>query len=190
MVLLRRLRGMASTALLWAATWGIIGAAAYAVLGVRWTVGMGRSLSVGEVLPYVLSGALFLAVYGLLSGVAFAGVLMLLERRRSIQDLTIARIAAWGALGGIGVLLVNVALVYWVEGLVLSETLPVLLFMGLLGAGCAAGSLALARRTSEAEGHEEPLRQVPSSEPPLLNGRSPESPHLVERPAHSPEQRS
>lgn len=147
MTFLRRLRGIAGTALLWATTWGVVGAAAYAVLGVRWTLEWDRPLTVKEVMPYVLTGAIFLAVYGLLSGVAFAGVLMLVERRRGIRDLTLPRIAAWGALGGAAVLGVNLVLVYLLEGLVPGDTLPVLAIMGLLGAGCAAGSLALARRS-------------------------------------------
>ncbi|HEV2146890.1 MAG TPA: hypothetical protein VGR37_05790 [Longimicrobiaceae bacterium] len=145
MTFLRRLRGIASTALLWAATWGIVGTAAYAVLGVRWTLDAGRPLSVGEIAPYALTGTVFFAVYGLLGGASFAGVLLLVERR-GIQSLTFPRIAAWGGLGGIGVLLVNLVLVYLGEGVVLDDTLSALLVMGLLGAGCAAGSLALARR--------------------------------------------
>lgn len=149
MTVLRRLRGVFGSALLWATTWGIAGGLGYAVAGTKWTLEGGRPLSISAVVPYIATGVLFLALYGALSGAAFAVVLTLVERRRTIHNLSIRRIATWGALGGITVLLLNLLAVYLIEGRVPSDTLPVLLIMSLLGAGCAAGSLALARRAPE-----------------------------------------
>jgi len=184
MTLLRRLRGLVSTALLWALAWGIAGAAAYAVLGVRWTLQWDRPLTVAEVMPYVLTGAIFLAVYGFLSGAAFAGVLMWVERRRSIRDLTLPRIAAWGALGGVGVLLLNLVLVLLTEdGMVPDDTVRVMTIMGVLGAACAAGSLALARRAPERDGAGD------ASGPSLLNAPGPDRPERAERRSRPPLER-
>lgn len=186
MNLLRRLRGVASTALLWAATWGLVGAAAYAVMGIPGALAEGRPLSVGALVPSVLIGALFLSVYGLLSGAAFAGVLMLAERGRGIQDLSIRRVATWGAVGGIGILSLNAALIYLQGGGIPNDMMPVLAIMGLLGAGCAAGSLALARRAPRPETREESSRGVLSGEQPLLNRHSRESEHGSGSPARAP----
>ena len=191
MTFLRRLRGVTSTALLWAATWGLVGTAAYAVLGVRWTLDLSRPLSVSEVLPYALTGALFLTIYGLLSGAAFAGVLMLSERGRRVQDLSTRRVAAWGALGGIGILSLNAAVIYLSEGgRIPSDMIPVLIIVGMLGAGCAAGSLVLARRAPRPESGDETSRGALSSEQPRLNGRSHEAVHAAAPPVRATVERS
>lgn len=144
---LRRLRGAVITSLLWAIAWGSAGAMAYAVLEIRRALRQGPPFSFNYVLPHAVIGAVFLALYGFLSGAAFSTVLALLERRRKLEDLSMRRVTAWGALGGMGILVLNVVLMLLFEdGPMPDDAVPVLIIMGILGAGCAAGSLALARR--------------------------------------------
>lgn len=147
MRLARRLRGIAASSLLWTIVWGFAGAVVYAIAGISWTTRAGDPLTLRAVLQYAPIGALFFGTYGMLSGAAFAVILALVERRRSLDDLSVRRVAAWGALGGIAILLLNVALILVVErGQVPNDFVPTLLGMSLLGAACAAGSLLLARR--------------------------------------------
>ncbi len=85
-------------------------------------------------------------VVGFIGGVTFSTVLGIAEGRRRFDEMSLWRFAGWGALGG---LLVPMLLLggFWSEG-------PEWLFVGvytLLGAGSAAGSLALARRADDRE---------------------------------------
>ncbi|MBV9772364.1 MAG: hypothetical protein JO040_00345 [Gemmatimonadetes bacterium] len=149
---LRRLRGIASTSLLWAVAWGLVGAPAYGVLEVYRNFQYGLPFSSDALLPHMVIGAVFLALYGFLSGGAFSTVLALVERRSKPEDLSMRRVTAWGALGGVGILLLNAVLMLLFEGSLPGDMIPVLVIMGTLGAGCAAGSLALARRAPDPKG--------------------------------------
>ena len=53
--------------------------------------------------PWIAVGAL----PGFVCGLLFSVVLAIAERRRSIHELSLARVAAWGAAGGLLVMLVN-----------------------------------------------------------------------------------
>ncbi len=78
---------------------------------------------------------------GFFAGLTFSGVLGLVEGRRSFDQMSIPRFAAWGGVGG----------VLFAGFFVLAASLGGEVFLGLsvvfalAGAGCAAGSLALAR---------------------------------------------
>ena len=150
MSFVRRLRGIATFSLLWAIVWGFAGAVVYAVAGIGWTARAGEPLTLGAALQYAPIGALFFGSYGMLSGAAFAVILALTERRHNLDGLSVQRVATWGALGGVAILLLNLALIVFVErGQVPGHLVPALLGMSFLGAACAAGSLLLARRTTE-----------------------------------------
>ena len=95
---LRRLRGTVGTALTWAGTW----CGAGMLIG---TTGLFGDLALAD---YALFGGVF-AVLGLVSGAAFALVLSLVEGRRSIDELTLPRVAVWGVAAGAVLQLVMVA---------------------------------------------------------------------------------
>jgi hypothetical protein len=149
MAVLRRIRGVLGSALLWATTWGFAGGLFYAVAGATWTIEAGHRVSLGAIAPYVFMGAIFLAIYGGLSGAVFSLILALIERGRTIEDLTIRRMAGVGALGAATVLLTNLLAMYFMEGGLPGDTILALLMMSLLGAGCAAVSLSLAREAPQ-----------------------------------------
>lgn len=78
---------------------------------------------------------------GFLAGLTFSGVLALTEGRRRFDQMSLPRFAAWGALGGA----LFSALFVPVAGLGLGGLTILAPVLGLAGAGCAAGTLALAR---------------------------------------------
>ena len=121
---LRRLRGVINTGLLWAAG-SVAFFSVFEVLG-------GRSGS-------LLIGIPFFAGFGFIMGSAFAGILSLAERHRSLEDLSLRRVALWGALGGL-VFLGGATLVFRPPEAVSWLILP------LLTAGLGSGSVALAKR--------------------------------------------
>jgi hypothetical protein len=89
---------------------------------------------------------LFFALLGFLAGVTFSGVLGIVEGRRRFDQMSLPRFAAWGALGG----LLLSGFFAWAAGL-RGEFLVLGPVFALSGAGCAAGSLALARRAEDRE---------------------------------------
>jgi hypothetical protein len=82
---------------------------------------------------------------GFLAGIAFSGVLGLVEGRRTFDQMSIPRFAAWGAVGGAAFAAVFVG----AAGLGGEALLGLGAVFGLASAACAAGSLALARRASD-----------------------------------------
>src|SRR3989337_2462297 len=82
---------------------------------------------------------LFFALLGFLAGVTFSGVLGIVEGRRRFDQMSLPRFAAWGGVGGLLLSVVLAAALGWDAFLVLGP------IFALSGAGCAAGSLALAR---------------------------------------------
>jgi hypothetical protein len=85
---------------------------------------------------------LVLGVFGFVAGVTFAALLLLTERRRSFDQLSMRRFAGWGAIGG---LLLSAI---WARAMALrwGEVLAIAPTFALTCAACAAGSLAVARR--------------------------------------------
>lgn len=140
--LLRRLRGIGSTALLWATTWLVIGAA----VGIA-TI---RTTDFDERVAYwpQLAAVLFLwSAWGAVSGVAFAVAVAVAERRVSLAELSMVRTAMWGGLGSAGVPAVFMLISYFQTGP--RDIVPyaiVVVSSASLGAALAAASLALARR--------------------------------------------
>lgn len=141
MSLLRRIRGIVGNALTWSAAWGVVGAAIYAVAATTWNLPAGAPVG-----GMILTGALFLAIYGFIAGGAFSLVLLAAERKRTLHQLSPRRVAVWG---GLGSLLMAVAPL--VSFGFTSDLGVFLLGTGLLGAVSAAGSLSVARRGLLAE---------------------------------------
>ena len=131
----RRIRGAIGIGVTWAAGWAPIGA----VVG----------LITGGVLGFPLSGiatnyAVMFGVLGFVGGTFFSTVVRLAEGRRRFDQLSLPRFVAWGALGGLllGGLSVTAGLLgsgFSILGATIAGVST------LLGAGSAAGTLAIAR---------------------------------------------
>ena len=124
---LRRLRAMAVLGLSWGVVWAGLGAA----LGVIFGLVRPQDIGPGES-PAAI--ARILGVAGFISGAGFALTLSLLERGRTLLQVSLRRVALWGAAGGAIIPLlttVHDSQVFW--------TCP-------LGALLAMSSVQLARR--------------------------------------------
>lgn len=143
---IRIARGIIGTALVW----GVV------FLPVALALGLYRAFSLNVDVPISFSVRIQAAVvatlvyttWGALSGAAFGVVLALAERRRGFEELSSRRIAWWGALGAgslptvlsLWILSSEHAWAFWPSAAAL---------VGIsagLGAACAGGTLALARR--------------------------------------------
>lgn len=126
-----RVRGAIGMSVTWAVAWSAAGALP------RWVFGVETDAP----LPLIFG------VFGLLAGVVFSGVLALTERRRTFDQMSLPRFAAWGAVGGLlfSLFWARLMSLGWGDVLALSSTLVV------ASAACASGSLALARRAVRRE---------------------------------------
>jgi len=143
---LRRLRGALGTGLSWAVGWFGVGA----IVGVPLAISAGVPVLAGAV-----SIAFGWARLGFVGGVFFSSVLMVAERRRALDELSLRRFAGWGALGGL--LLAGVGITS--QGFTLIALIPATV-AALLGAASATGSLVLAKRAGDA-GLLEPANRSP-----------------------------
>jgi hypothetical protein len=147
---LTRIRGTIGMGLTWAAGWVfagvLIGVSSILLPGLPWEVFF-------EVFDAPLPA---LAIPGFVGGVVFSTVLGIAGRTRRFDELSLPRFAAWGALGGVLLSLVPGAMV--VLGLaaaggaspgLLQFTAAIVGPLALLGAGSAAGSLMLARKSED-----------------------------------------
>ncbi len=144
MVIARRLRALATTALIWGGMYAVAGAV-FNLLQTYWgapTPGLSLTL---EQTWWV---AFRWAVIGAVSGGVFGAVFSWLERRRTFADLTLRRVVSWGCVGGMALPLLNSALI--LSGVV-HEDVPVgtliahAAFGGMLGVACATAWFGLAR---------------------------------------------
>ena len=136
---LRRVRGAIGMGLTWAVAWFPVGAIIGLVAGLTDTPG---SL---VTLVFVLASTF--AAVGFVGGTIFSTILGLAEGRRRFDQMSLPRFAAWGALGAFLV----AALVQLTIGGSSSLSIMATSVLTLLGAGSAAGSLALARRADDRE---------------------------------------
>jgi hypothetical protein len=111
--------------------------------------------------------ALLFAPLGVVTGVVFSGLLVVIEGRRSFDRMSLSRFAAWGAASGLvlsGIVVAAAALrgaPVWGEFLVFGPPLA------MASAVCAAGSLAVARRAERRErrGHSGDPAEAKLAEP-------------------------
>ena len=149
---LRRIRGALGMGLTWAVGWALSGM----------FIGLASILLPG--LPWHYFFAVFdaplpaLAVPGFFAGVLFSTVLGIAGRRRRFDELSLPRVAAWGALGGVLLSLLPAAMVavglaslgrpdagLWQLTAMISGPLV------LLSAGSASGTLLVARMSENRE---------------------------------------
>jgi hypothetical protein len=124
--------------LTWGAVWAVIGA----VTGVIASIVAPEVIDPGETPGRI---ALVLCTAGFISASGFALVLATLERGRSLSDLSLVRVALWGAAGSAVIPLLTAV----------ADSMVV--FTCPLGAVLAAGSVAIARRTELPRRHPSSL---------------------------------
>lgn len=126
----RRIRAAIGMGLIWGAAWfgaGIL---------------LARVPGFDSDVPF----AILFAPLGFVSGIVFAGILVIVEGRRRFDRMSLSRFAGWGAVGGLllsGVFVAGAALrggSVWADFLLFGPALAT------ASAICAAGSLAMARR--------------------------------------------
>jgi len=125
--ILRNLRGVLGIGL----TWGILWAAVAISVGTIIGVVDPDSIDPGEE-PIVLGR--MVGVVGFICGVVFSGLLSIAERRKTIFDLSLSRVAMWG-------ILVSAAFL-----LLMGKDMRMMLFLGPLGAVSAMASVTISRR--------------------------------------------
>ena len=125
---LRRIRGAIGMCLIWGVAWSAAG------LVPRWLFGFDTDV------PFPL----VFGVLGFIAGLTFAGLLVLTERRRTFDQMSFPRFAAWGAVGGV----LLSAVFTRVASLGAADALAIVPTFALASAACATGSLAAARRVA------------------------------------------
>jgi len=124
-------------------TWAVAGGAVGTLISLGFLVRTGSRPDA----PFpIMFGAL-----GFAAGVVFSGVLRFVEGRRRFDQMSIPRFAAWGA--GVGFALSGVFFLAVSRGdpAFLQYFVVVGPLVGVAAAGCAAGSLAIARRAREGD---------------------------------------
>jgi hypothetical protein len=134
----RWLRGSLGIGATWAVGWGGVGA----VFGVGLAVAFPDYFTL--VSSAISTGVAF-AVLGFVGGATFASVLSLTEGRRRFDELSLPRFTGWGAVGGLllGSIVAAGNLLRAGDPLVVDALVAAV--ATLLGAGCAATSLVIAR---------------------------------------------
>lgn len=146
---LRKLRGIAATALTWAIVW-------VPTSLIPFTIGslIGTPLPLRLFVWFVISQA----VTGALSGTVFATLLTIFGRRKTFESISLPWIAAWGAVGAM--LLPAVGRVFFLAttdvSFPMSAMISTVVMNGVLGAGCAALTLSIARRAPALPSSTEP----------------------------------
>lgn len=139
---LARIRGAVLMALTWAVIWAPFGPVLGMILDPDGTMDE----------PWVAIGAL----PGFVCGLLFSVVLGIAERRRSLHELSLARVATWGALSGLFLMVLNTGALGTpnTEHLFWRARYIIIGGVTLLSAASAAGSLLLARMAKKREAPE------------------------------------
>ena len=139
---LRRIRGTIGMGL----TWAVAGSVAGMIISLGFLVRTGSRPDA----PFPI----MFAALGFVAGVAFSGVLRLVESRRRFDQMSLARFAGWGAAVGLGLSATFFLAVSRGDPSFLRYFVVVGPVVAVAAAGCAAGSLALARRAHDRESLE------------------------------------
>ena len=136
--LLRWLRGALGVSLFWALLWIIVGIGIMSVIYVVDPADIGPGEGPGRALP-------ILGFVGLLSGFGFSAVLSIAERRNTLHDLALWRVALWGMLGSAAI------------PMLIGANPDLAIISGSLGALFAPASVAIGRRGA-------PAKEIPQPE--------------------------
>lgn len=153
MTLFRRIRGLLGVGVTWGTLWGAIGGLIGLVIGI-----VSGDASLGT--P-VVEWALGMGAYGVVSGIGFGTLLSLKEGRRTLRELSLGRVAAWGVLGSALVPLGFGVLGFFEAGTTLMDVVGAVAVTAALGGTFASGSVAVARRAELAAGNSDPLLEEP-----------------------------
>jgi hypothetical protein len=137
--LLRRVRGAIGMGL----TWALAGGAAGTIISLGFLLRTGSRPDA----PFPI----MLGAFGFIAGLVFSGVLRLVEGRRRFDQMSLPRFAAWGAAVGLAVPAAFFLAVSRGDPAFLQYFVVVGPVVAVAAAGCAAGSLALARRARDRE---------------------------------------
>ena len=168
MRLLRTIRGIIGTALAWTLPWTVLGGA---MLVAYFVVRRGdipyESLRMAARVNWILFrvGAETLGYIGALSGGLFAAVLAVGDRRSTFAELSVARLAAYGAIGGAGMSAIVVTSMAALLQRPVTDLAPLVGISAALGAGSAAIMLRIARRATT---QPEAISPVDEHEPEVL----------------------
>ena len=144
MGLLRKLRGAISLGLVWAIPWWFAGALLSPYLRT-----LANALPPRSIADAAFDG-LLTGWYGFLAGVVFSGLLAVVGRRRAFREITPPQMAGWGIASA--ALLMAPPMVYMLANRADGWRTQDIVYITsgfLLSAGCAAATLALARRAKE-----------------------------------------
>jgi hypothetical protein len=97
MSLVRRVRGLVGTALIWGVMGAIAGVGVFIAVFRPWPL---RAETLPRALTLFARWELGSTIWGIATGLTFGLVVLALERTRGWRDLSKARITAWGALAG------------------------------------------------------------------------------------------
>jgi hypothetical protein len=143
----------------WGLSWGVIGAGIGLVIGVI-------SPEAWDLTNPIFVWALGMGLYGFVSGVGFGTLLSMGEGRRTIRDLSLGRVAAWGILGSALVPLFFGMMGTFEAGTTTADVVGAMLVTGLLGGTFAPGAVAIARRAElRCADETKLLNSEPSADP-------------------------
>ncbi len=141
---LRKLRGVVSIGAIWGLALSVLGIAIGAIVSMIW-----HEILPSTVVKYVVNVALYYGIAGFLFGSGFAGVLTIVDGRKTFEELTPKRAALWGALTGVGVVtVVGLILMGLGDQFLLDQFVVTTCMCGAVTAGLGAGTVRLARRAS------------------------------------------
>lgn len=144
---MRRIRGAIGMAFTWAVAWSFVGTFP------RWVFGFNADA------PFPL----IFGILGFIAGLLFSAILLLTERRRTFDQMSLPRFASWGGIGGI--LLAGVFT--RMASLSAHDAFLITPSFAAICAVCASGSLALARQGEKrelADGSGDAAAKLTSSE--------------------------
>ena len=146
--LMRRLRAILVISVTWAIPWAVLGVLFGAY---RYWDYQRNPTDVVVTLPSQIGWSVALgAIWRALSGAAFASILSIAERHSKLGELRMAHVTAWGATGSTMIPLITLGLIGASDPLMvlpLSFVAAVGAVSAALGAGLAAGTLGVARRS-------------------------------------------
>jgi hypothetical protein len=97
MSLKRRIRGVVGTALMWGGIGAVLGIGVFVAVFRPWRPSV---ISWQRALTFIAQWEATSILWGVACGTSFALVMIALERRRQLRELSAGRITAWGAIGG------------------------------------------------------------------------------------------
>lgn len=148
---LKRIRGAVGMGLTWAVLWSAIGA---------WLAVLPGTMPAGfSILEFIVGFAAQYGALGFVGGATFSVVLGVTEGRHRFDQMSLPRFGVWGAFGGLMMWAASDTIGHGLMRLLWGVGVPALSWVSalsggivvLLGAGSAAGALALARRVDDQE---------------------------------------